>query len=38
MSSNKPFMDSAENNNQEQKMAKNKVPSEDKLGSASTVT
>ena len=38
MSSNTPLMDSTEDNSQEQKMAKTKVPSEDKLGSASTVT
>ena len=38
MSSNTPLMDSTEDNNQEQKMAKTKVSSEDKLGSASTVT
>ena len=31
-------MDSTEDNNQEQKMAKTKVPSEDKSGSASTET
>ena len=31
-------MDSIEDNSQEKKMAKTKVPSEDKLGSASTVT
>ena len=30
-------MDSTEDNNLEQKMAKTKVPSEDKSGSASTV-
>ena len=35
---NTPVMDSTEDNNQEQKMAKTKVPSEDKLGSDSTVT
>ena len=39
MSSNNPLMDSAEDNNQEQKMAHTKVSSLDKLGSASkTVT
>ena len=38
MSSNTPLMDSTEDNNQEQIMAKTKVPSEDKTGSASTVT
>ena len=37
MSSNTPLMDSTEDNNQEQKMAKTKVPSLDKSGSASTV-
>ena len=38
MSSNTTFMDSTEYNSQEKKMAKTKVPSEDKSGSASTVT
>ena len=38
MSSNTFLMDSIEDNNQEQKMANTKVPSEDKSGSASTVT
>ena len=38
MSSNTTLMDSTEDNNQEQKMAKTKVPSEDKSGSTSTVT
>ena len=35
MSSNIPFMDLTEDNNQEQKMAQTKVPSLDKSGSAS---
>ena len=35
MSSNNPLMDSTEDNNPEQKMAQTKVPSLDKLGSAS---
>ena len=35
MSSNIPLMDSTEDNNREQKMTKTKVPSLDKLGSAS---
>ena len=38
MSSNTPLMDSTEDNNQEQNISKTKVPSEDKQGSASTVT
>ena len=38
LSSIGPMMDSTEDNNQEKKMAKNKVPSENKLGSDSTVT
>ena len=38
MSSNTPLINSADDNNQEQKMAKTKVPSVDKSGSASTVT
>ena len=38
MSYNTPLMDSTEDNNQEQKMAKTKVPSVDKQWSASTVT
>ena len=39
MSSNKPLMNSTEDNNQEQKMAQTKVPSLDKLGSSlKTVT
>ena len=37
MSSNTPFMDSIEDDSKEKKMAKTKVPSEDKSGSASTV-
>ena len=35
MSSNIPLMELTEDNNQEQKMAQTKVPSLDKLGSAS---
>ena len=38
MSSNNPLMDSTEDNNQEQKMDKTKVPSVDKSGSDSAVT
>ena len=38
MSSNNPIMDSTEDNSQQKKMAKNKVPSENKSGSDSTVT
>ena len=38
MSSNTPLMDSTEDNSQQKTMAKTKVPSEDKSGSASTVT
>ena len=38
MSSKTPLMDSTEDNSQDQKMAKNKVPSENKSGYASTVT
>ena len=38
MSSNTPLMDSIEDNSQEEKMAKTKVTSLDKLGSASNVT
>ena len=38
MSSNTALMDSIDDNNQEKKMAKTKVPSDDKSGSASTVT
>ena len=37
MSSNNPLIDSTEDNNQENKMAKIKVPSVDKSGSASTI-
>ena len=38
MSSNTPMMDSTEDNSQEKTMAKNKVTSENKSGSDSTVT
>ena len=38
MSSNTPMMDSTEDNGQERTMAKNKVPSENKSVSDSTVT
>ena len=38
MSSNNPLIDSIEDNNQEQKMAKTKVSFVDKSGSASSVT
>ena len=38
MTSNTYLMDSIEDNSQEKAMAKTKVPSEDKLRSASTVT
>ena len=38
MSYNTHFMDSTEDNSQEKKMAKTKVPSEDESGSVSTVT
>ena len=38
MSYNTPLMDSTEDNNQQQKIAKTKVPLEDTSWSASTVT
>ena len=38
VSSNNPLMDSTEKNNQDQKMAKTKVPSKDNSGSVSSVT
>ena len=38
MSSNTPLMESTEDNSQDKKMAKTKVPSENKSGSDSTVT
>ena len=38
MSSNTPMMDSTEDNSQEKTMAKNKVPSENKSRSDSTVS
>ena len=38
MSYNTPLVDSTEDNNQEQKMAKTKLPSVDKSGSSSTET